>query len=536
MSLRPPPSQGLYVARGPVHTGRAAFVRALETLDVPFAVVQSPNGPAIASEGYAILGDGPAPAEAFPLLAWVPALTPDRLGDAAFQQAYGTRVSYVAGEMANGIASVEIVVAMARGGMIGFFGAAGLPLERIEAAIDRVQAESPGLPYGFNLIHSPQEPHHEQATVDLYLRRGVRVVCAAAYMKLTPMVVQYRVAGLSRGPDGVVIGNRLIAKVSREEVAAPFMRPAPEAMLKKLVEQGKITAEQAKLAASVPMADDITAEADSGGHTDNRPSLVLMSLMLQLRERIQREHQYAVPVRIGAAGGLGAPAAVAGAFASGAAYVLTGSINQGCVEAGTSAGVKAMLADAAATDVDMAPASDMFEAGVKLQVLKRGTMFSRRAERLWELYRDHASLEAIAPAELAKVEAQILGRPVDAIWADCTSFFGQRDPAQLERAARDPKHKMALIFRWYLGMSSRWAIAGEDGRKMDMQVWCGPAMGAFNEWTRGTFLAAPAERKVVVVAANLMAGAAAMTRARWLTAQGVDPGIEAFSWTPRPLA
>lgn len=537
MSLSAPPPPGWYLPRGATRPAATALIAALQRLDQPFAVVGDPSDLQIADEGHAILGATDAPAGAVPLRAWVPAVTPERLGDPSFLAAYGVRYAYVGGEMANGIASVEMVTALARAGMIGFFGAGGLSLERITEAVDRIQAEIPGLPYGFNLIHTPQEPAHEQATVDLYLKRGVRNVCAAAFLQLTPMVVQYRVAGLSEGPDGkVVIGNRLLAKVSREEVAAPFLRPPPPDMVDKLLAQGRITAEQARLAARVPMADDITAEADSGGHTDNRPSLVLMSLMLGLRERILREHAYETPVRIGAAGGLGAPVAVAAAFAAGAAYVVTGSVNQACVEAGTSPMVKAALADADATDVDMAPASDMFEAGVKLQVLKRGTMFSRRAAHLWELYRAYPSLDALPQSERNKLEKQILARPLADVWADCVAFFEQRDPAQLARAAREPKHQMALVFRWYLGMASRWAIAGEAGRKMDMQVWCGPAIGAFNAWTRGTFLAEPANRSVIVVGANLMAGAAAITRAQMLRAQGVDPGPRAFSWTPRPLA
>ncbi len=49
------------------------------------------------------------------------------------------------------------------------------------------------------------------------------------------------------------------------------------------------------------------------------------------------------------------------------------------------------------------------------------------------------------------------------------------------------------MFRWYLGLSSRWANAGEAGRQLDYQVWCGPAMGAFNEWAKGSFLEAAAE-------------------------------------------
>jgi trans-AT polyketide synthase, acyltransferase and oxidoreductase domains len=47
---------------------------------------------------------------------------------------------------------------------------------------------------------------------------------------------------------------------------------------------------------------------------------------------------------------------------------------------------------------------------------------------------------------------------------------------------------MALIFRWYLGLSSRWSNSGEQGREMDYQIWCGPSMGSFNDWVRGTYL------------------------------------------------
>ena len=65
---------------------------------------------------------------------------------------------------------------------------------------------------------------------------------------------------------------------------------------------------------------------------------------------------------------------------------------------------------------------------------------------------------------------------------------------------------MALVFRAYLGQSSRWAITGDPSRRADYQIWCGPAMGAFNAWVRGSFLEDPAARTVVQVARNLMGG------------------------------
>ena len=70
--------------------------------------------------------------------------------------------------------------------------------------------------------------------------------------------------------------------------------------------------------------------------------------------------------------------------------------------------------------------------------------------------------------------------------------------------------------------SSRWANAGVADRRMDFQVWCGPAMGAFNEWTKGSFLEMAKNRRVVAVVLNLLHGAALTQRFHALRCQGVE--------------
>jgi hypothetical protein len=122
------------------------------------------------------------------------------------------------------------------------------------------------------------------------------------------------------------------------------------------------------------------------------------------------------------------------------------------------------------------------------------------------------------------------------VWAECVRYFTVRDPLQLTRAERDPKHQMALVFRWYLGQSSRWAIAGVPERRLDYQIWCGPAMGAFNAWVKGTFLEAPEARGVVQIGLNLLEGAAIVTRAHQLRTYGAPVPASAFDFRPRPLA
>lgn len=513
----------------PLATDPPAAAGLFTRLNTSVAVVSTPTGPAVGVGGTAVhsatdLGDG-----FLPLLGFVGPLTPSHLGSAAFLQTHNLRFPYMTGAMANGIASCEVVEAMARHGMLGSFGAAGLSVERVTAAVDRLHANLGDKTFAVNLIHSPNEPAHEMAVAELLLRKRVRLIEASAYLDLTPAVVRYRVAGLSATPDGSVrVDNRVMAKVSRGEVATRFLSPAPARILAELVTAGHITRSQAELAARVPMCDDLTAEADSGGHTDNRPAITLLPALLALRGRLQAQYQFSTPVRVGLAGGIATPASVAGAFALGADYVVTGSINQACRESGSSDAVRAMLAQADPADVTMAPAADMFEMGVKVQVLKRGTMFAMRAQKLFDLYRAYAGWEAIPAADRVQIEKTFFRRSFAEVWADTQDFFTRRDPTQLARADTDPRHQMALCFRWYLGLSSRWANVGEADRQLDYQVWCGPAMGAFNEWAKGGVLEPPAARTVTAVAKNLLFGACVHLRRQGLRQQGVDLPDEWF--------
>jgi hypothetical protein len=90
---------------------------------------------------------------------------------------------------------------------------------------------------------------------------------------------------------------------------------------------------------------------------------------------------------------------------------------------------------------------------------------------------------------------------------------------------------MALVFRWYLATASRWATQGVTDRQADFQIWCGPSMGAFNEWAKGSFLENPANRSLPAVATSLMRGAALLKRAEFARLQG----IQAAQVNPRPV-
>ncbi len=476
------------------------------------------------------------PGGSFETVAWTNPISIKQFGDTNFCEDYNVKTAYYAGGMANAISSEEMVISLGKSGFIGSFGAAGLSPARLESAIQKIQLGLPSGPYIFNFIHNPFDPSLEQKTIDLYLKYDIRVIEAAAFINLSSSIVIYRAVGLSLDNTGEInIQNRIIAKVSRKEVASKFLQPAPEKILQELIADGRITEQQAELARQVPIADDITVEADSGGHTDNRPLVSLLPSMIALRDQLQNQYKFQNLVRIGAGGGISTPESALAAYMMGAAYVVTGSINQACTESGACEHTRKLLAQADMADVIMTPSADMFEMGVRVQVLKKGTLFPMRAQKLYDLYSNYNSIEEIPTEERKKVEKSILQLPLEVVWQKTVEFFNQRDPQQIIKAEKNPKRKMALIFRWYLGLSSRWSRDAVKGREMDYQIWCGPSMGAFNEWTKNTYLEDYKNRHVTDVAQQILNGCAYRYRVQALKLQGLKLPSHIEAYIPEPL-
>lgn len=417
----------------------------------------------------------------------LPNLTAQDFGDAEFKKTYGLKYALYGGAMANGIASADLVIALGKAGCMGSYGSGGMRPDIVEKDIDKIKAALDGKPYMVNMLSN----RNAQAEFDLakmLVEKEVPAVEASAYITPSEALVYYRLKGIRQENGRIVIPHKIIAKVSREEVLEKFVSPPLAEAVASLLKDGRITAEEAALADKIPMADDITVEADSGGHTDGRPLVSMLPALIALANRKQAEFGYQQKVRVGAGGGIGTGLSCLGAFEMGAAYVVTGSVNQGCVEAGTSDYVKQILAETEMADVIMAPCADMFEMGAKVEVIKKKTMYAQNAQKLYECYVKYPSFEAVPAADRERIEKKILRDSFDNIWKNTKDYFSKADPSKIPQAEKNPKMKMALVFRWYLGNSSRWAVQGNPERKFDMQIWCGQAMGAFNLWVKGTSL------------------------------------------------
>ncbi len=150
--------------------------------------------------------------------------------------------------------------------------------------------------------------------------------------------------------------------------------------------------------------------------------------MIALKNEYMEKYNYPVPLCVGMAGGIATPESAAAAFGMGAAYILTGTVNQSCVEAGICEAVRKLLCQAEQADAAMAPAADMFEIGARVK---------------------------------KEIQDKFLLTSFEAAWKPTRDFFLNRgNEKEVIRAEQDPKQKMALVFRSYLCQSSRWAIQG----------------------------------------------------------------------------
>jgi trans-AT polyketide synthase/acyltransferase/oxidoreductase domain-containing protein len=429
------------------------------------------------------------------------------LGSELFRRRYGLQYAYMAGAMYRGVASADLVIKMGKAGFLSFFGAGGLSREKIETNIVRIQSElNAGQPYGMNLLANYEYPSQEEAVVELYLKYGVKNVEAAAFMQMTPALVRYRLQGLRLNERGdVVCTHRVVAKVSRPEVAKAFMSPPPAHIVDHLLERGLVTPQQAEWSKRVPVSHDICVEADSGGHTDGGIAAVMLPPLLRMRDEIQHTYSYAEPVCMGLAGGIGGPEAAAAAFLLGADFVTTGSINQCTVEAGMSDDGKSMLQQIDIHDTEYAPAGDMFEIGSQVQVMKKSVFFPARANKLLSLYRHYESLDDIPSRTRNQLEGTFFKKTFDEIWNETANHFRSiKLDHEIAKAEANAKHKMALVFRWYFAYSTRLAIEGKGEDRVNYQIHTGPALGSFNQWVKGTELESWTKRHVDHIAFKLM--------------------------------
>lgn len=400
-----------------------------------------------------------------------------RFGSLNFRETFNLKEALMAGAMYRGISSPKLVIAMAKAGYLASLGTGGLSIDEIATLIDKVHSSLlNGESFAVNLLAEYSGSGREMNTINLLLRKGVTIIEAAAFVDVSPALSLFKIKGLEEIDDRVICKHKIIAKVSHHIVAEKFLSPIPQDIISHLLNDGLISEKEAEMAQGLIVADALTVEADSGGHTDQKAASTLFPALKYIRDNKAKQ------VYVGLAGGIGTPESVLSAFVMGADYVVTGSINQATVEAGQSNEVKSLLAQITINDTAYAPAGDMFEIGALVQVVKKQTLFPMRARKLYELYKQYSSLDDIPYDEKIRIEKDYFKSSIGDQLKKLQSNMSEKN---YNACISDSQKKMALLFRDYFTYASNQAISGGND-KANYQIHCGSIMGAFNEWVKGS--------------------------------------------------
>ncbi len=199
----------------------------------------------------------------------------------------------------------------------------------------------------------------------------------------------------------------------------------------------------------------------------------------------------------------------------GADFVFTGSINQCTVESGAHDVIKELLSSISIHDTAVTAAGDMFEIGAKAQVVSKHTQFSNRANKLYELFMQYNSIEEIPQEIKQEIESHYFKRTFAEVWELVCEYKKKKNPQHLAEAQVNPRFKLVLIFKWYFAYCNRATLNGDLSEKDNFQIFCGPALGAFNQWVKGTPYEDWKNRHVVDIAVMLMEQAAEHLQTRY---------------------
>ena len=216
----------------------------------------------------------------------------------------------------------------------------------------------------------------------------------------------------------------------------------------------------------------------------------------------------------------------------GAAYVVTGSVNQACLESGASEHTRKLLSQTEMTDVAMGPRPGICLKWVlRCRCSNAAPLFAMRAQKLYDLYSRYDTWQDVPQKEREKLETSVFKRSFDDIWVECVKFFSERDPHQVETRQCQSQGQNGAGFPLVPGGFLR---AGPIAVKKDVR-WI-TRSGAARPWAPLTIgCATPTWRRLKTgtlpdVNLQILSGAAYLQRLRLLGAQGLrfNPAVEQF--------
>lgn len=421
----------------------------------------------------------------------------NHLGSNSFKEEYKVNYSYVVAGIQKGISSVAMIEELSENKILGFLGINGLSLDEALDLISSAKKKIPLDSIGVKVSNDLLNPDYGKTVMKHIIEEDIKKIEVSGYQKPDLALVKYRLRNIKIDEKGnVIIPHKMLVHITSVKAAQSFMRPIPENILKQLLDAEEITLKEAENARNIPMCDDICIDNNKG---ENRYGW--LSTLKKISKENFNKFNLKKKVRIGIGGGIGSPQTVAMAFFAGADFIVTSSINQCTVEAGTSDYVKSLLQNAVETDFTFAPEAELFEFGEKKSVLKRGSLYHIRALKLYENYCRYESIKEIPQKEVEMITKKYFKVSFDEVYNNLKDKLS-REIVKL--AEEQPKYKMALIFKELLEQCFDDALKDKNENRVNYQIKSTSAIADLNNYLKDTYLMEWKNRKTADIGKKLM--------------------------------
>ncbi|MFC1745257.1 1-acyl-sn-glycerol-3-phosphate acyltransferase [Candidatus Riflebacteria bacterium] len=460
------------------------------------------------------------------LISILPGLNIQNLGSKEFQTVHGVRHSYCTAPLPFGISGKQMLSSLATAGFLPFFGSTGLNLGEIKNSLKQIRDRVGNKTFGVGISFVPYDKEREWQLILILIKLGIRHLWVSHYPYPTEALTFFRLNGIKQNSIGAIEPqNFIFARVSHLETVKRFVAHPPKNVVERLWQDGRISEQEKNLSCKIGLSEDIIVHGEGSGLGSNGSLNTLFPQIYQSVKIIQED--LTRNIRIGTSGGLSNPQAISAMFSLGADFVVTGSINQISAEANCSAKVKQMLAKAGSSDTAFVVSADPLEKGNNIQVLKYGTQFSVKANKLAKLYLKYGDLLNLPEKEKKVLEEGFFRCSLETAMNRANLIF--KDLQFGENKKNKKESGLLLLFHLYLYESFLWAKEGTKNREMDYQIWVDQSIGSFNMWRNAVFSKSIEDISVTDIAERLLFCSGVLTRLQFLQAQGFEVPFDCYN-------
>ncbi|MCO4784209.1 MAG: 1-acyl-sn-glycerol-3-phosphate acyltransferase [Candidatus Cloacimonetes bacterium] len=404
--------------------------------------------------------------------------SPKHLGSTGFKKLFGLDYAYFVSGLPSYTHGRGMLQNLFENGMLGFFNLDGLTFNEKEESLNMLNQHD--FRFGVEIHLDDFDEEEDKKLITLLMAQNIKYLLVKSCSKISEPLIRFKSKE----------GNLLIAKVSHPDQC---------------------------VALSSGKKDVFSAFLIDGSFVSSQDTRSILSLMPSIKSLLNEKNIY-----LGVTGDLGTPDALAAAFAMGADFVSTSSINLLSNDVSGADSYKECIKKVRFQDVSLVSSFESFESGAKTRALNFGTRFVAVSTKIGSWFFERRSIDTLEDSEVKYLEEKVFGSSITQTLLDAKAFFEFRNPSLIEAASNNSRISLAMLIRYYLEMGHLWAIEGNDNKKIDYNIKCGLDLASFNQWRQGTIFEDDQKLSVVQIALNLMMGAQFEARKQFLKSQGIE--------------